>query len=89
MCLRIGVLYRRDYLDMSSSVKNAPEYAKKWAFYKITGKVTILSITPCLSLEDVLNGSLEIGSFCMQTATKTFDFVVFFGDETFRNQQRR
>jgi hypothetical protein len=56
---------------------------------EIAGKVTFFPITPCRSLEDVLNFGLEIGSFCLQAATKTFDFVVFFGDETFRNQKRR
>jgi hypothetical protein len=45
---------------------------------EIAGKVTFFSITPCRSLEDVLNFGLEIGSFCLQAATKTFDFVVFF-----------
>ena len=51
---------------------------KKVDLYRIAGKVTIFSHTPCRSLEDVLSLNSEIGSFCLQAATKTFDFVVFF-----------
>jgi hypothetical protein len=57
--------------------------------FKMVGKDNLFSYTPCRSVEDVLSFVLEIGSFCFLAATKTFDFVVFFGDETFRNQKRR
>ncbi len=34
--------------------------------------------TPCGSVQAMLSLRLEIGSFCFQAATKTFDFVAFF-----------
>jgi hypothetical protein len=70
-------------------VKNAPKYTKERTFQKIVGKVTFFPSYPLSFGGECANLYSGIGSFCFQAATKTFDFVVFFWDETFRNQKRR
>ena len=83
------ILFRNRCLTSIIEILRVSFYQwKRWTLKK-SRRNHIFSHTPCHSVEDVLNFGLEIGSFCPQAAAKTFDFVFFFGDETFRNEKRR